>query len=307
MPLLGKEPFPLKSLPKDVSLNDQIFFSEITKEPFFSYDEFYERHSLYNSLLWTCSVTGKTGLTYLQALKSESDSRNLLSTIPNLLQKILLHLMTYLKNFSTNVTLSLLTEFTNFRFFIGETIQISLSNNRKSKGVIRDVIPPDDEESSNSVSYGLDPMSYKYVVESTNEIKQKIYETISASKISRPKFLLTREKIRLFLRQHLAPKNGRYDSLSIKEESARLFSLDTLRWNDIFKGPPPKFDSDTISVKISIKQRNSEELNDLNNLEDIQNVTKTDRENKKIIKKKRSILSEQKKKSTKKEEKQLKE
>lgn len=233
--------------------------------------------------------------------------------------------MTYLKNFSTNVTLSLLTEFTNFRFFIGETIQISLSNNRsvyywitmivfihiffkrKSKGVIRDVIPPDDEESSNSVSYGLDPMSYKYVVESTNEIKQKIYETISASKISRPKFLLTREKIRLFLRQHLAPKNGRYDSLSIKEESARLFSLDTLRWNDIFKGPPPKFDSDTISVKISIKQRNSEELNDPNNLEDIQNVTKTDRENKKIIKKKRSILSEQKKKSTKKEEKQLKE
>lgn len=94
------------------------------------HSEYFERQFLYSSLLWTCSVTGRTGLTYSEALKSEQESKALLSTIPTVLQKVMLHLMTYMNNFSTNVTLSILIEYTNLRYFIGEHVQISPKNKK---------------------------------------------------------------------------------------------------------------------------------------------------------------------------------
>lgn len=92
--------------------------------------EFYDRQVLCTSDLWTCSVTGKSGLTYTEALNCEKESRMMLASIPRVLRKVLLHLMTYLDNFSTNVVISLLFEFANLRYFIGEHVQIVSKNKR---------------------------------------------------------------------------------------------------------------------------------------------------------------------------------
>lgn len=84
---------------------------------------------LYSSLLWTCSITGKTGLTYADAIKSEKESQILVSSIPRVLQKALLHLTKYMDNFSLNIVLTILTEYTNLRYFIGENVHV-VSNNK---------------------------------------------------------------------------------------------------------------------------------------------------------------------------------
>lgn len=110
-------------------------------------------------------------------------------------------------------------------------------------------------------------------------------ETIAASRITRPKCLLNREKIRLFIKQHLSPKGSRYEALSIKEESIRNLELDTLKWEEIFKGPVPNFCDDTTIVKTAGKD-------DSGTIEKVP-----------IVKKKGNILAQQKLKQKKREEK----
>lgn len=44
--------------------------------------EFAERIILCNSLVWACEETGKSGLTYLEALEHEKNARKLLNDFP---------------------------------------------------------------------------------------------------------------------------------------------------------------------------------------------------------------------------------
>lgn len=163
---------------------------------------------------------------------------------------------------------------------------------QKLNAIVRDVIPPEEEDKPASVAYGIDPLKYHYVVEYNNLSNKKAallngqtLETLPASRITRPKCLLNREKIRLFIKQHLSPKVSRYQALSIKEESIKHLELDTLKWEEIFKGPVPNFFDDTTIVKTAGK-------------DDSGTVEKVP-----IIKKKGNILAQQKLKQKKREEK----
>lgn len=117
----------------------------------------------------------------------------------------------------------------------------------------------------------MNPLCYKYKVEYFDTNKQ---EVISANRISRSKCILTKEKIRLFLKQHLAPKNGRYDMLIIKDESLKKHDLYNLKWEDIFKGPPPNFNDDTLLVKPIATKDYDEDANENETNDDTQVLTK---------------------------------
>ena len=55
---------------------DEIFYCEATKEVFRDYEEFFQRTILCNSLVWSCSITGKAGLTYEEAVDCEKKARS---------------------------------------------------------------------------------------------------------------------------------------------------------------------------------------------------------------------------------------
>ena len=59
MPLLNREPFVKARPPADIQKDDEVFYCKLTDEVFVDYDEFFERTILCNSLVWTCSLTGK--------------------------------------------------------------------------------------------------------------------------------------------------------------------------------------------------------------------------------------------------------
>ena len=167
------------------------------------------------------------------------------------------------------------------------------------------MIPPENYENTSSIAYGIDPLAYNYRVECIDQHDENECIVIPAARISRSKFLLTREKIRLFLKQHLAPKNGRYQALSIKAESLQKFGVDQLSWEDMFKGPTPNFSDDTLIVKALSRQRYSEEFNSHNH--DSLNANDENRENENLIqvlKKKSNLLSSQKQKLKRREAKQ---
>lgn len=71
MPLINKKRFEPNPIPKDLAPDDEVFYYGLTNEIFTSHDEFFDRFLYCNSLIWTCEKTGKSGLTYQEALESE--------------------------------------------------------------------------------------------------------------------------------------------------------------------------------------------------------------------------------------------
>lgn len=74
MPLHNKKVFVPEPIP-NLAPDDEVFYHELTNEIFTSHDEFFDRFIHCNSLIWSCSRTGKSGLTYLEALNSENSIR----------------------------------------------------------------------------------------------------------------------------------------------------------------------------------------------------------------------------------------
>lgn len=87
--------------------------------------EFFERTILCNSLVWSCALTGRAGLTYLEAMESERRARQSLQSFPDSLVVPLLHLAAI----SRCSRLSDLCEdvylFIKNRFFPGEAVEVA--------------------------------------------------------------------------------------------------------------------------------------------------------------------------------------
>ncbi|KAJ8963181.1 hypothetical protein NQ318_018646 [Aromia moschata] len=71
MPLLKKKVFEKQSIPDFLRDDEEVFLLE-----------FSERMFLCNSMVWTCSMTGKSNLTYQEALESEENAKQSLKEFP---------------------------------------------------------------------------------------------------------------------------------------------------------------------------------------------------------------------------------
>ena len=83
-----------------------------------------------NSLVWTCSLTGKAGLTYQEAIECEEKARKQLSSFPDYLQRPVLFLVTLthrarLADLNDDVFV-----FARDRYFVGELVEIVLDGDR---------------------------------------------------------------------------------------------------------------------------------------------------------------------------------
>ena len=97
MPLLNKQKFVKKPIPADLKPDEEIFYSKLTQEIFRDYDEYFERTILCNSLVWTCNLSGKTGLTYAEAVESEEKAHKSLQSFPKVLERVIVYLITLTK------------------------------------------------------------------------------------------------------------------------------------------------------------------------------------------------------------------
>lgn len=83
---------------------------------------------LCNSLVWTCALTGKSGLTYQEAVECEEKARRQLNSLPEPLQKPLL----YLANKTHTTRLADLNEdifsYARERYFTGEIVEVTFTD-----------------------------------------------------------------------------------------------------------------------------------------------------------------------------------
>lgn len=57
------------------------------------FSEYFERTILCNSLVWTCHLTGKTGLTFSEAVESEEKALKSIKPISKALEKAIVYLL----------------------------------------------------------------------------------------------------------------------------------------------------------------------------------------------------------------------
>uniref|UniRef100_A0A672PC43 Bromodomain adjacent to zinc finger domain protein 1A n=1 Tax=Sinocyclocheilus grahami TaxID=75366 RepID=A0A672PC43_SINGR len=124
MPLLHKKPFVRRKPPADLRPDEEVFLCKVTHEIFRSYDEFFERTILCNSLVWSCAVTGKPGLTYQEALESERKARLNLQNFPNVLLVPLLHLTALTHRSRLHEICDDVYAYVKERFFPGEIVDV---------------------------------------------------------------------------------------------------------------------------------------------------------------------------------------
>ncbi|KAL7597994.1 hypothetical protein Lser_V15G23155 [Lactuca serriola] len=82
MPLYRRKPFPILEKPDDLKPEELVFQVRFTKEIFRDYREYLKRINLYRQRVWTCKSTGKSNLTYEEALVSEKQANEKVQQFP---------------------------------------------------------------------------------------------------------------------------------------------------------------------------------------------------------------------------------
>lgn len=75
-----------------------------------------------NSLVWTCSLTGKSGLTFQDAQDSEEAARDMLTSFPLVLRKPILYIASLTNRGRLIDLLDDVFLFVKDRYFIGEEV-----------------------------------------------------------------------------------------------------------------------------------------------------------------------------------------
>ncbi|KAM4899444.1 bromodomain adjacent to zinc finger domain protein 1A isoform 2-T3 [Sylvia borin] len=267
MPLLHRKPFVRVKPPADLRPDERVFYCRVTNEIFRNYDDFFERTILCNSLVWSCAVTGKPGLTYQEALESEKKARHNLQSFPEALIIPVLYLATLTHRTRLHEICDEIFAYVKDRYFVDETVEVLRNNGARLQCKVLEVIAPahhngmanghtssadgdtivisdsDDSETHNSSAQNgekkaiIDPSLFKYKVQ---PIKKHLYEPVivKASQLSRRKHLFSRDRLKLFLKQHCEPHDG---VIKAKATSIEKYNLAEQNFSYFFPDEPPTF------------------------------------------------------------------
>ncbi|XP_067895406.1 bromodomain adjacent to zinc finger domain protein 1A isoform X2 [Heterodontus francisci] len=271
MPLLHRKPFVRQKPPADLKPDEEVFYCRMTIEIFRNYDDFFERTILCNSLVWSCAITGKPGLTYQEALESESKARQNLQNFPEPLVVPILYLTTLACCSRLHELCDDLYMYTKDRYFAGEIVEVtSVSGLKQTYKVLEVLTPPvqngtanghisnraedvvivisdesDNEERSKSstpsASIGkkkskIDVALFKYKVKPLKTEGNEII--IKAAQMNRKKNQYSRDKLKLFLKQHCELRHG---MLKVKSATVDKYKLSEQNFSHLFPDDPSTF------------------------------------------------------------------
>lgn len=83
-----------------------------------------------NSLVWTCSLTARPGLTFQEALESEKKARAVLATFPESLKQPVLYIATLTNRNRIGDLCDDVYNYIRDRFFVGEKVELVLEGDR---------------------------------------------------------------------------------------------------------------------------------------------------------------------------------
>ncbi|KAL1497561.1 hypothetical protein ABEB36_008502 [Hypothenemus hampei] len=269
MPLLRKKVFE-KHFEPDLRDDEEVFHCEITNEIFRDYRDFAERMFLCNSMVWTCTMTGKSNLTYQEALESERHAVQCLKGFPNELKLPIIYLASLTKRKIFSEMNDDIFTFIKERYFVGENIEASftsntwkdchvMSVNAPSKEQYEDQLKANGEKSPSERNF-IPASLYKYEIEHLDAEDKDISEMmiVDNTQLRRPKVSFSKDKVKLFLKQNIElDGNGVF---VIKSEISDKYNLKNVLWKTIFDGPLPNFQpSKNIDKVVNRKKKQKQE------------------------------------------------
>ena len=243
MPLLRKQPFVRAVPPPGLQPEAEVFHCETTNEVFAEYEAFFERTILCNSLVWSCAVTGKSGLTYEEAAESEARSRKKISGLPKALKRGLVYLASRTKRGRLGEVGDDVYDWAKSRHFKGEVVDAVIGNQWCESRILRVIAPtaeevaaegaatqeevvevrPDGSPVKEKVKVAAVPDHlFKYEVEETEPDDEDMVElhTIEADDIKREKGLFTRDKLNLYLKNVMELEGQVF---KVKAKAAKMY------------------------------------------------------------------------------------
>ncbi|XP_058063144.1 LOW QUALITY PROTEIN: bromodomain adjacent to zinc finger domain protein 1A [Anopheles bellator] len=253
MPLLRKE-VPEK-VPETERLrdNDKVFFCEATGEIFSNFEDYFHRVMLISSVVWICELTGRSNLTYAEALESENAARKLLETFPASVKGPFLLVASHTKRTSIIEMHDDVYSFIKDHIFKGEVVDVLDPTGRGfRRAKVTKVVLHSKQHSSPGGSIQSKLM---YHVTADDKLQPRTWVSEGA-KLKRDRRSLTRDKCKLFLKQHVEAGPG--GLLLIKEASLKKFVYDE-GWTDqqVFFDHMPDFEP---SKRLKMREERSKAI-----------------------------------------------
>uniref|UniRef100_A0A7N8YIY2 Bromodomain adjacent to zinc finger domain protein 1A n=1 Tax=Mastacembelus armatus TaxID=205130 RepID=A0A7N8YIY2_9TELE len=241
MPLLHRRAFVRQKPPADLRPDEEVFLCKITHEIFRTYDEFFERTILCNSLVWSCALTGRAGLTYLEAVESERRAKQSLQSFPQCLVVPLLHLAALSRRCRLTELCEDVYAFVKDRFFPGETVDITGRNGARHVCEILQVHSP--HSSANGAANGhTKPTASDTIVISDSDDETGAFQSptaqVNGSKKKKPLKASIGERLKLLFKQHCEPQNG---TIALKPSTVVKYQLSEQTFSQFFPDEPPLF------------------------------------------------------------------
>lgn len=110
------------------------------------FSEFCQRIILVNSMVWSCAMTGKSNLTYVEALQSEQAAKKSLKDFPMELRIPVLFLASKTKRSAFGEMAEDVFTFVKDRYFVGENVESCFTENNWREAYVLQVIAPSNEQ-----------------------------------------------------------------------------------------------------------------------------------------------------------------
>lgn len=195
-----------------------------SNEVFTSYDAYLERMDFFKSKKFTCEVSGRSGLTYFDALRSEqAGSKEIDEAFPHALREPVLRRV----QFSTTSRLDMLVEdvYNEFKndFYPGELVTVILDDSTKLNGRVRDKAKFAEVRAADG-SVARDAFS-RYFVRLIDRPDEEAL--VDDNHIVRDRKVFTKQMLRSFIKNTVTREGWNGAPWIVKPEIAERFRIDT--------------------------------------------------------------------------------
>ncbi|KAG0282898.1 hypothetical protein BGZ96_012730 [Linnemannia gamsii] len=230
MPLLKRKaikPVPTPNV-DDFEDNTPVYMMRFTNEIFTNYEDYINRYFFYKQKNWQCETTGKSGLTYEEALESEHKEKSMVANnFPTQLRKPLLEFVQFQTARIDAVVDDAFAKFKNM-YFLNELVTVAWDGTSYS-AVIRKVLPEDEWTTvKNGASEPEEPGQYLVrVVDKRGRGIEDMERVVDCSLLSRERLAFNKNIIRKYVRECSAKESYIGAPWMVKSSLAKRYGIET--------------------------------------------------------------------------------
>ncbi|KAI9248962.1 ATP-utilizing chromatin assembly and remodelling N-terminal-domain-containing protein [Helicostylum pulchrum] len=234
MPLLKRKRLPPVQCPpydadKKESRNTTVWYSPLTKEIFKDYSEYLKRTGLYRKPIWQCESTGKSNLTYKEALESERlEKERVQDKLPEQLQKRVL-LRVQFQTARLDAVVEDVYQYFSNRYVDGEILNCVWDDNIAYTSKVLGVAKESEIPAPDTLNEDKQVFAY-YKVQLIDENAEGIEDCIKVVpdyKLKRDRLAFSKNLLKKFIKEYTVKDSYIGAPWIVRPDTAQRFGIDT--------------------------------------------------------------------------------